>query len=112
MAEARTALELITEGRALDTDEEVRAWVEEQADDITLAQWERTKKTHKLSVAAPVLKLNRQLPGIEELLTIKKYEKLISSFGRDIGIEVQSPNQAPPSQSAFEWGDHWAHELQ
>lgn len=94
VAQATTALDMVTSGRALDTDEEVRAYVVEEADGATLAQWDRVKKARdangqrKLSVAAPVLKLNRHLPGINELLTIKKYKKLQSSFGDGLAAQV------------------------
>ncbi len=90
LIKARMELELITEGRVLETDEEVRRWIEEAADSKTLVLWERTKKTRKLSVASPILKLHRQLPGIKQLLEVRKYEKLISSFGPGLADKVNS----------------------
>ncbi len=67
---------------------EVRAWLESALAEDELAAWPRTKKTGKLSTATSELERAGHLPALRPLLSIKRMEKLLSSFGASLKAQV------------------------
>jgi DNA polymerase-1 len=60
---------------------QIRQWLTENLDPKALAEWPRTKVDDHLSTSAISLERAAYLPAVRPLLDIRRFEKLLSSFG-------------------------------
>jgi DNA polymerase I len=88
LADARSEWELETGTPPPGKPSEVRAWLESALDEDALAAWPRTKKSGELTTATSELERAGHLPALRPLLSIKRMEKLLSSFGTSLKAQV------------------------
>ena len=67
---------------------EIRMWLEHNLPEANLAAWPKTKTSGELSTAASELERAAFLPAMRPLLSIKRMEKLLSSFGESLKVQV------------------------
>ncbi len=84
LADARTAWEMETGTPPPNKPADVRAWLQSSLDEAALAAWPRTEKTGQLATGASDLERAGHLPALRPLLSLKRMEKLLSSFGSSL----------------------------
>jgi DNA polymerase I len=84
LADARAAWEKETGTPPPSKPAEVRVWLESSLDEADLAAWPRTEKTGQLATGASDLERAGHLPALHPLLSLKRMEKLLSSFGSSL----------------------------
>lgn len=67
---------------------DIRAWLECSLDEADLAAWPRTEKTGQLATGASDLERASHLPALRPLLSLRRMEKLLSSFGSSLKEKV------------------------
>lgn len=67
---------------------DIRAWLECRLDKADLAAWPRTEKTGQLATGASDLERAWYLPALHPLLSLRRLEKLLSSFGTNLKEQV------------------------
>ena len=67
---------------------DIRAWLECSLDEADLAAWPRTVKTGQLATGASDLERASHLPALRPLLSLRRMEKLLSSFGSSLKEKV------------------------
>jgi len=88
LAHARSEWEEETGTPPPGTPREIRVWLESNLDEDELAAWPRTKKSGELSTATSELERAGHLPALRPLLSLKRMEKLLSSFGESLNAQV------------------------
>lgn len=88
LADARSAWEIETKTPPPSTPGDVRAWLKSSLDEADLAAWPRTEKTELLATGASDLERAAHLPALRPLLSLKRMEKLLSSFGTSLKAQV------------------------
>jgi DNA polymerase I-like protein with 3'-5' exonuclease and polymerase domains len=88
-ANACDAFLALTGQAAPETPAEIRDLLARVLPAETLQEWPRTVKTGALSTAADQLRKQAvNVPALDQLCTLKKYEKLLSSFGDTLAARV------------------------
>jgi DNA polymerase-1 len=67
---------------------DIRAWLECSLHEADLAAWPRTEKTGQLATGADDLEQAGYLPAMRPLLSLKRLEKLLSSFGSSLKGQI------------------------
>jgi hypothetical protein len=88
LADARAAWEEETGTSPPSKPGDVRAWLENSLDKADLAAWPRTEKTGLLATGASDLERAGHLPALRPLLSLRRMEKLLSSFGPSLKGQV------------------------
>jgi DNA polymerase I len=88
LADARTAWQEETGTPPPSKPSEIRAWLAGALDEAVLAAWPRTKKSGALGTGASELERAGHLPALRPLLSLKRMEKLLSSFGATLKAQV------------------------
>jgi DNA polymerase-1 len=88
LATARADWEKETRTPPLSKPADIRAWLECSLDEADLAAWPRTEKTGQLATGASDLERASHLPALRPLLSLRRMEKLLSSFGSSLKEKV------------------------
>ena len=88
LADARTAWQEETGTPPPSKPSEVRAWLESALGEADLAAWPRTAKSGELATGASELERAGHLSALRPLLSLKRMEKLLSSFGESLKAQV------------------------
>jgi DNA polymerase-1 len=88
LADARTAWEMETGTPPPGKPADIRAWLQSSLDEATLADWPRTEKSGLLATGASDLERAGHLAAMRPLLSLKRMEKLLSSFGSSLKHQV------------------------
>jgi len=88
LAQARSEWVAETGSPPPGTPNEIRAWLKRNLTTEHLSAWPRSEKSGQLVTKASVLERAAHLPAIRPLLSIKRMEKLLSSFGDSLKAQV------------------------